>query len=458
MLLVRSIQKLALIFLVPGLLLGACAMQPTQQDWLKQARDSHSQVARWESLDTSTTSLYLNQLIQDPVLDALISEAYANNPSLQSTLLTLQIRQQEVTQTAAQRRPSVDLGFSGNREQDSDSVYTGSLSVSWELDLWNRIGDSSAAAQLDVEQQQALYQSARDTLVAEVMKAWLELTKAQRATDIQQQRLQTLEQNERFILMRYRNGLGSAEDLDSARTTISSARATLAANEESQAQAHRSLRLLLGRTDSQALEIKAEYPETALPWADLPEQTLQRRPDLKASYLALAAAEYRTSAAYKELLPSINLQAALTDVASQPRAALFTDPLWSVLGQLTQPLYRGGELKAAAQIAELNTAQAYQSYRDTLLTAVTEVETALGQERSLARQQHLESALASARNNLEHYRNSYRTGLVGILDLLLVQDNTYDLESQLDNVIAQRLSNRIDLGLALGLGVQETHL
>ena len=154
------------------------------------------------------------------------------------------------------------------------------------------------------------------------------------------------------------------------------------------------------------------------------------------------------------MLPSINLEAALTDIADSPKDALLTNPLWSVLGQLTAPLYKGGQLKTAAEIAELNTAIAYQSYRETLLNAVLEVENALGSERSLMKQQgQIETALNHARNNLAHYRNSYQSGLVTILDLLAIQQNTYDLEEQLDQVIFQRLSNRIDLGLALGLGV-----
>jgi outer membrane protein TolC len=110
-------------------------------------------------------------------------------------------------------------------------------------------------------------------------------------------------------------------------------------------------------------------------------------------------------------------------------------------------------LKAAVKIAELETAQAYQAYRETLLTAVTEVGDALGQERALSKQKnHIETALASARNNLAQYQRSYRTGLVSVLDLLTVQQQTYDLESQLDNLIYQLLVNRVDLGLALGLG------
>ena len=82
------------------------------------------------------------------------------------------------------------------------------------------------------------------------------------------------------------------------------------------------------------------------------------------------------------------------------------------------------------------------------------MENALGQEQSLTQQQaHIEVALANAKTNLTQYRNSYRSGLANIIDLLTVEQSTYDLENQLNALIYQRLSNRINLGLALGLGV-----
>ncbi|MBU1059900.1 MAG: TolC family protein, partial [Proteobacteria bacterium] len=189
---------------------------------------------------------------------------------------------------------------------------------------------------------------------------------------------------------------------------------------------------------------------------DLPEQTLQRRPDMQAAYSAIEAADLRTSVAYKDLLPSISLEAALKDIGDSPQSLLLSDPVWALLGQLTAPLFQGGKLKAAAQVAELQTAQSYQAYRETLLEAIYEVENTLSMEQSIARRTtHIESALASARNSLARYQESYRSGLVDILDLLLVQEKTFDLESQLDNLIYERLVNRIDLGLALGLGVSQ---
>ncbi|HCD04669.1 MAG TPA: RND transporter, partial [Methylophaga sp.] len=212
------------------------------------------------------------------------------------------------------------------------------------------------------------------------------------------------------------------------------------------------LKTLVGQVNNPEFTLPADYPDVVIPAIDLPEQTLNRRPDLRAAYAAIQASSARTEVAYKDLLPSLSLQAVLEDVGSSPRASLFTAPVWSLLGQLTAPLYQGGQLRAEAEIRELETAISYQQYRDTLLNAVTEIEQALSQEQALVKQQqHIETALASAENNLRQYQANYRSGLLTILDLLTVQQQTYNLQAQLDDLIYQRLLNRISLGLALGL-------
>ncbi len=440
-----------------SVLLAACNLAPApQEDYLAQAAQAHRPLSAWSQVVEGKPTAYLDQLIRSPQLDALLDEALAANPSLQQTLLTLQIRRAEQRQTGAARLPGLEAGLSASKEEQSDSSYTGSLTASWEADIWGKLADDSRAAGKEVAAQQARLQLARSSLAAEVMKAWLTLIAQQRSIDIEQRRLESLEQNEQFILQRYRSGLGELEDLDSARTSLASSRATLAAYREALAEQRRSLQRLRGRLESETLAIPASYPDTLLPLASLPAQTLQRRADLQAAYLAIEAASLRTQVAYKALLPSISLTAALEDVASSPASALLTHPAWSLLGQLTAPLYQGGQLQAAVDVARLQTAYAYQSYRDTLLDAVKEIEDKLGQERALATQQaHIETALTHARNNLDRYRQSYRTGLVSMLDLLSVQQQTYDLESQLNNLVNTRLGNRIDLGLALGLGVHQ---
>jgi NodT family efflux transporter outer membrane factor (OMF) lipoprotein len=437
--------------------LTACSSTPNRNDFTERAEQDVAGITEWSESMSGQQAAFIDHLIASNELDVLLSEALQSNPGLQQTLLTLRMLQAQRRQTRGAQLPGIEAGLSGERSEDSDESYSGTVSVSWEIDLWSKLSDDTAAAAKDVAEQQALYQAARDTLAAEVMTTWLNIIGQQRAIVIQQRRLESLTRNEQFIVQRYRNGLGSLEDLDSARTSSASARATLVEQGDTLSELQQSLRALLGRTSAEDFVISDKYPSVSVPLADLPPQTLQRRPDLQAAYHAIEAGDLRTSVAYKELLPSLSLTAALQDTATSPRAALLTDPVWSLLAQLTAPLYQGGQLRAAAEVAELETAYAYQSYRETLLSAVSEVSNALRKERALGEQlSHTESALASARNNLNQYQRSYRAGLVEILDLLSVQQETYDLEDQVNTLRYERLVNRITLGLALGLGIDPT--
>ena len=441
-------------FLLLLLLFPAC-LPSTHKDWSSQATQEEQQRQSWSQLEGETKSKILGDLIASPQLRGLVNEALGSNPGLQQTMLTLKIRQAELKQAQGAQQPTVEAGATISKEEDSEAGFSSTLGISWELDLWRKLSDENHAAAKDVAEQQALYQSAQDTLASEVMKTWLEQIEIHKNIAIQKQRILVLDKNTDLIQQRYRNGLGALTDLNSARSAAASAQATLEEYQEGLASLQRSLSLMLGDSENHQIDLPEEYPAVLLPLADLPEQTLQRRPDLKAAYIAIEAADLRTSVAYKEMLPSISLQAALEDIATSPSALLLKDPLWSLLGQLTAPLYQGGQLKTAAQIAELETEQAYQTYRETLLTAVNEVEDAIGLEKSfIRRQQFIEQALTAARNTLSQYENSYSNGLVELLDLLSVQEQTYDLEEQLNTLIYQRLANRIDLGLALGLGVK----
>ncbi|WP_100635274.1 TolC family protein [Marinomonas sp. ef1] len=443
-----------------SLVLAACSNTEKRKDYAELAQQeldstSKTKTSQWQTMDNVVPASYLTDLIQDEQLNSLITQALEANPSLQKTQLTLQASLWSLKSQQGDSLPSVEAGFSGNKSEGSNTDYKASLSISWEADLWQKLAQAEQASAKTLASDEALYQASRDTLVANVVKTWLAITAKQHAIDIEQKRLKLLEANEQLILKRFKNGLGNLEELDESRTSTSQSKADLVEYKENLAIEIRNLQLYLGKTDSLSFITNQNYPNVSLTLSDLPQQNLQRRPDLKAAYLTIEAADLNTSVAYKDMLPSISLSATLSETAASPRAALFGSPIWSLLAQITQPLYQGGQLKAAAEIAKLKTAQAYQDYRDTLLTAVNEVENTLGQERVLSQQvRHINEALFSAKKNLTQYEKKYRTGLVELNDLINAQTTAFDLEAQLDNLIYQHLSNRVDLGLALGLGVK----
>lgn len=451
-------RKLNCALLSIAILGGAGCSSSSNKNFQAQAEQSIKQQDSWQSEQTDAVdAVLLTDLLNISELNVLIEQAMENNPSLQQTLMALKIVYANRVATNSNRIPELTAGFQGSKEEDSDASYGADLTVSWELDLWNSIGNSTSAADKDIASNIASLQSAKDTLAADIMKAWLQISLQKQLVEIEVKRLAVLENNETFILEKYRSGLGDLEDLDTAKTNSASTRSTIAKYKETLEQNKRSLQILLGQIGgNSSFNVDNEFPQVLTPLVSLPEQDLRRRPDLQSAFFDIEAEAFRTKAAYKALLPSISLEVALSDTASSPSSALFTSPLWSLLGQLSAPLFDGGYLRSQAEIADLTTETAYWKYQNTLLTAVNEVENALGQEKSLAEQQvHLQEAYDSSVRSVTNYQSKYREGLVDISDLISSQTSSFNSQENLVEVKYNRLVNRIVLGLALGLGVSQ---
>lgn len=449
-------MRITLLAVSLALALSGCASQYTG-DHSESAQRNTGNGVTWQAMPEQAESVTtLTELVSVPDLSVLIDEALAGNPGLQQQLISLKTAKAQKQVANASRLPGVSAGLNGTRQQDSDNSYSASLTVSWEADIWQKLGDQVSAAQWAIAASDAELTSVTNTLVAEVMRGYLEVAYYQQLINNEQARLALLKNNQDVILKRYRTGLGALEDLDNARTSSANSEANIAAYQENLAQSLRALAVLLGRTDLTVsdLPVATDFPEVLLPLTSLPEQDLARRPDLMTAYANIQSQEYNTRVAYKSLLPSINLTAALSDTGTSPSQALFTNPVWSLLGQLTAPLFQGGELRANIDIQELAVENSWWGYQSTLLTAVKEVQDGIGQEKSLARQYQAKTdALANAKRSSDTYTQQYRQGLVDILDLLSVYQQTYDLQAQLLQLQFNQLSNRISLGLALGLGV-----
>lgn len=443
----------ALGLIISGLL--GCSATNNEPSFDQLALDAKGGYQTWNKQQDAGEANQLTDLIAIPELRELVNRAMDQNPSLQQTAIAVKIAYEQKGITNSGRLPQVSAGLTSDNSEDQEVSYKGNITVSWELDLWQKLTDEVRVAELDLASSSVNYQGAKDLLAANVMRSWLKINLQQQLVEIEQARLKSQEANEMFILERYRSGLGDLEGLDSARTNSATTRSTLAAYHEDLVRERRNLSLLLGYTaNSELLAISAEFPSVLQPLARLPEQDLGRRPDLQSAYFAIQAQQHRTDIAYKSLLPSINLTASLTDIASNPSDALFGSSAWQLLSSVTMPLFQGGKLRSDIQVAKLTTEQKYWAYQETLLSAVNEVENALSNETSLSRQQtHLQDALKSATRNTANYETKYRQGLVNILDLLSVQQQSFDVQSKLVTTQYNRLANRIDLGLALGLGV-----
>ncbi|NDV91469.1 efflux transporter outer membrane subunit [Alteromonas sp. 345S023] len=458
-------QKYVLGLLILSGLLSACASSPdntySQSASAQTGKDIHWN-AQSEHAKASAT---LTDLVSLPGLDGFIQEALSNNTSVQQTLITLRRAQVAIESAKAEGNLNASASFQGVRTSDSASqnssntnTYTAGLDISWELDVWQKISDGVDAASFNAASSRATLQATQDTLVANLIRSYLDIITQKQLLAVEHRRLEVFENSESVILKRYRTGLGALDDLDDARTNSASTKATIAEYEYTLATNLRAFALLLGRQDLTLADFPTidAFPQVSAPLASLPAQDLARRPDLQSAYYALKSTESSVNVAYKALLPSINLSAALSDSATTPSQALFTNPVWTLLGQMTAPLFQGGALRAQIKDAELASLNAWWQYRETLLQAVKETQDALDNERSLTLQRrYTEQALDNATRSADTAKGQYRQGLIDILDLLSVYNTRFNLQAQQLQLHASQLQNRIDLGLALGLGVSQ---
>ncbi len=401
------------------------------------------------------------QELHSPQLAQVVDEALRHNHDLQIAALNWRSAQQSAAITSTNLRPTVEGGLSAKRARSLSSSDTAStseryqldLTAVWEIDLWQRLSDQQRAA-VALEQAAATdLEAARLSLVAEVAQRWFAAIEAKQQTQLAGHQLDSDLQALEVIEERYRNGLVDALDLHLARSEAATAEERLTSKKMEQQELLRKLEILLGRYPAAELETAGALPDVgeAIP-AGLPSDLLQRRPDISASNKRLAAAGLDAEVASRNRLPSFSLTAKGGTSSLELHNLLDWDYLiWSLLGDLTQPLFQQEKLKAEEMLEKIDHQEAWIDHAQTILVAFREVEDALAADHyhqlrvaSLARaatESHHAAVLALSR---------YQNGLIDILALLDAKKRAYDHESTRLKAVANRIENRIALHLALG--------
>lgn len=423
--------------------------------------------ARWSTPSTKTTgrnSPWLESF-DDASLTALVREAWSNNPDLSSASRRVQMAREEAVMAGANKLPQVGLGLSGGRSKRNlvgffpgENVsfttenYGLNLNVSWELDLWGKLGDTRKVANAALQASVEDYRAARLSLAGQVAKAWYSAIESSRQVELAGETAQTRAKNASYITKRFERGLANALDHNLAQASLASTRANQIRRKRQLDLATRTLETLLGRNPdgNASMPTSLHEPKEAPPVAP-PAQTLERRPDIRSKRLHLEVAGLEKTIARKNLLPSISLTG-----GPGSRSQEFDDLLdqqfriWSVAGNLVQPIFQGGRLRANVRRAEAARLASLDSYKAAVLKAFREVETTLSAEIMLKEEiLQLNEAAQAAEIAAGLSWDRYQRGLEGIFATLESQRRAFEAESLLLTVQRERLLNRIDLHLAL---------
>jgi len=460
----------ALSALVAAVLMGGCAMLPSEQ-----AQPSIKPVAQYDSARTFAApaaawpSDTWWMAYGDPQLNALVDEALAGSPTLAEAQARL-ARALAVAQTSgAELRPQVSASASVSSQKQSlnylspravtpDGWYgygRATLDFSWELDFWGKNRAALAAATSEAEAARADVAQARLLLATALASSYAEFARLHAARATADAAREVRAKTADLFRRRHANGLETLAGVRQVEARHASAQAdVLVLDEQLLLQRHR-IAALVGAGPDRGLALTPPSVDLAHPFG-LPEQLsaqlLGRRPDVVAARLRAEAAAQRIAQSRAAFYPNVNLVAfAGVQSLGLDRLTQSGSSIGGIGPALSLPIFDGGRLRGQLRGAQAEYALAVASYDGTLVQALQDVADAAASRQALGGQlQRTDEAVEASRDAWRMTNNRYSGGLATYLDVLSAEDVLLNnLRAQTD---LQSRSFALDVGLVRALG------
>lgn len=424
--------------------------------------------ARWAYADgfsEDTTSLGLKwwELFGDTTLNRLIERALENNRDLAVAASRIQEARANLAVARADYLPQVGIGVEAEGEYTPQTkiVQTYGLepTLSWEVPLFGALRQANRAARAAFMSTEWAWRGVQLSLAAQVATTYFTLLEYERDLMIARRSCALRRESAALIDSMFRYGMSDGVALEQARSLVYTAEADIPQYKRAVEQASLSLDLLLGENPRRGspvdsgLRLLTDYHPAQIP-VGLPSELLKRRPDVMQAYWNVQQAAARAGAARSARFPSIALTAKGGIASNSIKGLTGANPwAWDAIGSLTQPIFAFGKLRRAEQAAVESYNQAALTYEQTVLTAFSDVETALVAITTYRRQAERYSELVMANDRIATMTQAlYRSGMSDYLDVIDAERNLYQSQMELVNLVAQQYINYVNLCKALGGG------
>jgi NodT family efflux transporter outer membrane factor (OMF) lipoprotein len=383
------------------------------------------------------------------VLDDLQRRLVIGNETLKSSVAAVASARAVVEASRSAMWPTLSTGLTATRSASPSSTGSSgaanpsnSLSLSataaWEVDVWGRLSQATTGAQATLQASADDLAAARLSAQALLAQTYFSLRAAEAQAALLDRSVTGYRRSLELTQARYDGGVAARTDVLQAQTQLKGAQAQLADLTAQRAQLEHAIAVLLGLAPSTFGLERRSAESSFLPAAPavpqmLPATLLERRPDITAAQRRVAAAYAQIGVADAAHFPDLTLSAnaafrgsALANLVSAPNL------LWSVGASLAETVLDGGQRKLASAQARATADQATASYRQTVLTALQEVEDNLVLADQLRQEAELQGeALQAAQRNLEITLDQYRAGTVSYLNVVVAQTSALTSESSL---------------------------
>jgi multidrug efflux system outer membrane protein len=460
----RTFSQLGLAFLF-SLALAGCAVGPNYKRPAVDAPPTFRGAPDGTPTATSFGDQKWPDVFQDPQLQKLIRTALQKNYDVRIAATRILQAQAQVTITHSDELPSAAALAGANNTRTAQSKLFGAfntdaselgLGFQWNLDFWGKYRRATESARAQLLASQWAQQEVNTTIVSGVASAYYTLRELDLQLQISRQTLASDQDSLRLTQLLSDHGRTSLLDVRQAEQLVYAASAAIPSLEKQIQQQENLISILIGENPedvARGLELTAQTRVPEIP-AGLPSSLLERRPDIRQAEAQLISANAQIGVAKAAYYPAIALTSS-GGFESTALSSLFTGPagMWSIAGQLTQPLYAGGALKGAVRLSEAQKDQLALTYQQTIQGAFREVSDALiayKKDQDFRMQQELLTNAATDASRLSNLR--YRGGASSYLEVLDAETRQYAAELTLAQARLNEMLDYVELYHALGGG------
>ncbi len=420
--------------------------------------------------------------LDDEELNSLVERAIKSNLDLAIALTRLQQARTYETVVAGHALPQVDASAAAAHGTGSDLTRgraapsirsaddAGGLQqvtriagfdAVWEIDIFGKYRKEIQAARFDTQAAAEARYSVITSLIADVVRAYLDLRGLQVQVGIVRRAADVLRESLRIVTIRYQRGITNELDVALATRELDTLDAQIAPAEAQVSAAEYALAVLLGEypesivQELQTPDLIPSMPGPAEP--GIPVDLLKRRPDIQQAERELAAATARIGVATADLFPQVALVGSIGSQQgpSSQTARTVGKHIWSFGPGAIWPLLDFGALDAQVDIADLEAQASLINYRKTILNAVQEVDTALdAYAAQQARLRDLGLAMLAGQRAVDLATERYNRGLTDFLNVVDAERQFYDIEEQYASAQIAEGEQFVQLYKSLGGGWQ----
>lgn len=412
----------------------------------------------------------------DPQLNVLIERLNVSNQNI--VQLVAQYRQSLaiIDQTKSAYWPTLSLNLQDLRGKSSDtdrdnpgfnpistkpySDYFTELNGSWSPDIFGAVRMAVEASRAGAQATAAQLANTQLSLQATLAQTYFQL----RMLDVLQKMFDdtvvAYQRSLELTMNQYNAGFVSKLDAVQAESQLYTARTNALDNGVLRAQYEHAIAVLVGEfPENFSLAAHTDIPEVPELALEFPSTLLERRPDIAQAERLMAQANAQVGVQIAAYFPVITLTG-MYGFDTAKFSKLWTRPsnTWSIAGTLLETLFDGGLRKANVAAARANYESTVAGYKQTVLTAMQNVEDNLVALRILDKEVVVQkAAVESAVLALNMTMNQYKAGTVAYTSVVVAQVTAYTAKQTAATITSRRLVAAVGLVQALGGGWDNVH-